>query len=219
MSKLKYVDISSFRPQVDDILIVQNREDINDSMYAKVLEVVSESDTEGKYKVQVMRTTASFIAGTQLNYTLDRTTGPVIGAVIPVDDKEEPGFTPDVSLEEIVLYHILTLARPFAQQGRSVRLKTAVDYLRAHDVVKEAMTDDRVKALIKRAIALRPDKIQLTGGWITQRHIVSNTPATPKNLATTERVVDKQRLLRTVNEFVIGLCESGVLGPISWKVE
>jgi hypothetical protein len=216
---LKYVDISSFLPQPGDILIVQNREDINDSMYAKVLEVIAESDTEGRYQVEVVRTTQSFIAGTKLNYTLDRTTGPIIGAVIPAEEKAETGFDVDVSLEEIVLFHILTLARPFAQQGRSVRLKTAVDYLRAHDVVKEAMTDDRVKALIKRAIALRPEKIHLTGGWITQRHVVSNTSVTPKNFATTERVVDKQRLLRTVNEFVIGLCESGVLGPISWKVE
>lgn len=219
MSKLKYIDISAFRPEVGDILVVHNKEDINDSMWAKVREVLSESDDEGLYLVEIQRTTKSFIAGTKLNYPLKRNTGPLIGAVIPAEEKNETGFGVDVSLEEIVLFHILTLARPFAQQGKSVRLRDAVAYLRAHDVISEQLTDDRAKALIKRAVALRPEKIYVSGGWITQRHIVGNTQVTPKNMATTERVVDKQRLVRTVSEFVIGLCESGVLGPIAWKVE
>lgn len=219
MSALKYVNISTYFPEVGDILVVQNKEDIGDSLFAKILEVRESSDEATSYMVQVMRSTKSFIAGNKFLYTLDRTAGPIIGAVIPKENKDDGDVDLEVTVEELTLFNIMTLVRPFAQQGRAVRLRTAIDYLRAHNVVGDEMSDARVRSLIKRAIALRPDKLKLTSGWIKMEHTPSATPAAPQNFATTERVVDKQRLLKTVNDFVIGLCESGVLGPISWKIE
>lgn len=219
MSALKYVNISTYFPEVGDILVVQNKEDIGDSLFAKILEVRDSSDAATSYMVQVMRSTKSFIAGNKFLYTLDRTAGPIIGAVIPKENKDDGAVDLEVTVEELALFNIMTLVRPFAQQGRAVRLRSAIDYLRAHNVVGDEMSDARVRNLIKRAIALRPDKLKLTSGWIKMEHTPSTAPATPQNFATTERVVDKQRLLKTVNDFVIGLCESGVLGPISWKIE
>lgn len=218
MSALKYVNITSYYPEVGDILVIQNKDNIQDSLFAKILEVRDSSDQATSYMVQVMRTTKSFIAGNKFVYTLDRTTGPVIGAVIPKEDKDAGEVDAEVTVEELTLFNLMTLIRPFAQQGRAVRLKSVIDYLRAHDVVGAEMSDARVRNLIKRAVALRPDKLKIASGWIKMEH-TPTAVVTPQNFATSERVVDKQKLLKTVNDFVIGLCESGVLGPISWKVE
>lgn len=214
--KVNYVDISSFRLEVGDILMLKDADHLSKSLVAKVTKVLEDAEDYSRYTLLVMRTTDKFMAGTSFDYRLDRTTGPIIGGVIPAN---KPQFSDDidVSVEELALFSILTYMKPFAQQGKPVKVNDLVEYLRLNNVISYEMPQEAAKKLVRRAIALRPEKLHFNYGWVKLEHIA--TTATPLNMATTERIVDKELLIKTVSNFVVGLVESGLLGNIAWKVK
>lgn len=217
MSKGVDVCLNEYLLQRNDYLRMLNPETMEYG-WLSVHEVLDDNAEFQRVRFIVKKTAGGWVAGMSFEYTIPKNapeSEKIRATVWPPETTslEEPDFL-KYSLEEYVLHKMVEYLTPLALRNKGIQEKTFRAWLRLERVLPPDLPDKDVIAIIGRAIALAPNRFKRKSGWLRLTHVLGDENiATPSNLVSTGRVVDKKRLLNGIIEVI----ESGIFGPIEWR--